>query len=76
MRKLILITVIALTSTTSCYANLSLADASPAAPIEQPKAQPPEHHASETRSENVSHPHRRHASIERSIISTWSHHCW
>lgn len=41
MRKLILITAIALMSTSSCYANLSLADASaqPAAvaPVEQPK---------------------------------------
>ena len=42
MRKLILIAAIAMMSTTSCYANLSVASNDPnPAPLEQPKAQAP-----------------------------------
>ncbi len=42
MRKLILVAAIAMMSTTSCYANLSVASNDPnPAPVEQPKAEAP-----------------------------------
>jgi hypothetical protein len=42
MRKLILVTAIAIMSTTSCYANLSVASNDPnPTPVEQPKAEAP-----------------------------------
>jgi hypothetical protein len=64
MRKLILITVIATMSTTSCYANLSLASNEPApAATEQPKPQAPETRpATVAKSPSVAKPRRSHVS--------------
>jgi hypothetical protein len=84
MRKLILIAVIATTSSTACYANLSLAsnDASPES-IEQPS-----HQAMEARAEvkaeakatavrhpNVSTPQPRHQSVRAFVIRRSYGHC-
>lgn len=91
MRKLILITVIALMSTTSCYANLSIADATPqlhansssqqaepAKPqVNQPQAQKPVvKPVAEARLAPVSRPRHRHISYESRYVYHWSGHCW
>jgi hypothetical protein len=63
MRKLILVAAIAMMSTTSCYANLSLASNEPAAAAaEQPKAPPSEatKDATPTKSSTITRSRKRH----------------
>ncbi len=76
MRKMILIAAFALLSTSSCYANLSLADASQ--PItEQPKARSPEAHSvADERRAAISRPRRRHVFVEARFLPGWTRHCW
>ena len=63
MRKLILIATIAMMSTTSCYANLSVASNEPAHTVtEQPKAQAPAaaKPANVSKISSAAKPHTRH----------------
>jgi hypothetical protein len=74
MRKMILIAAIALMSSSSCYANLSLADASQGI-TEQPKARSSEVHADDSHAA-ISKPRRTHVFVERRFLSGWTRHCW
>jgi hypothetical protein len=76
MRKIILIAMIALMSTSSCYANLSLADASQQI-TEQTKARGAEAHPiSEEKHAAISKPRRKHIFVEARFLSGWARHCW
>jgi hypothetical protein len=75
MRKMILIAAIALMSTSSCYANLSLADASQ--PItEQPKAHAAEARVADDGRAAISRPRRRHVFVAARFLSGWARPCW
>ena len=76
VRKMILIAAFALLSTSTCYANLSLADASQPT-NEQPKARSPEEHpVAHERRATISRPRRRHVLVEAQFLSGWTRHCW
>ena len=64
MRKLILVAAIAMMSTTSCYANLSVASNDPnPTPVEQPKAEAPAAPKPDTSTKTsiTAKPHRSHS---------------
>ena len=75
MRKLILIAAIALMSTSSCYANLTLADASQPA-VAQVKLTADTQPVAEETSPSISRPRRKHVSAASRFTYRWSEHCW
>jgi len=85
MRKIFLIAAFALMSTSSCYANLSLADASqpPVAeptvshsPIAAPKpSEETDRHVARTDARRASRPRRSHSWTFSSYVSQFSYHC-
>jgi hypothetical protein len=86
MRKLILIAVLATMSTTSCYANLSLASnepspaateqkGSPALSEPQPSKTPEAKPATVAKATNLAKHHRRHVSGWAAPVHTFYQHC-
>ena len=77
MRKLILVAVIAMMSTSSCYANLSLAsNDTPQAATEQPKPQKAETRpGAAVKLHSASKPRRQHPSRQLYVIRSWYDHC-
>lgn len=76
MRKLIMIAAIALMSTSSCYANLSLADASQPTTVQTVAHKSEPKPVAEEKSAPAARPHRRHAFSEARLSYLPTEHCW
>jgi hypothetical protein len=74
MRKVILIAAIALMSTSSCYANLSLADASQKSTEQAHAAEA--RPVADDRHAAIARPRRKHFFVAARFLSGWARPCW